>query len=112
MQVGLGGRKGGRGEDEEEEEGQEDKMAWEGLSPNQSICFLVCPPGWPLAPARLLHSAQHKQTHKRAHTNQHSCSDDSWNRGLMCFHQKYIYDCKSVTFSNKAATSPQKERVI
>lgn len=40
------------------EEGQEDEVAWEGLSPNKSICFLVCPLNWLLAPAQLLHSLQ------------------------------------------------------
>lgn len=49
-----------------EEEGQEDKVAWEGLSPNRSICFLVCPPGWLLAPAQLLHSLQPDAKHKHA----------------------------------------------
>lgn len=65
----VGGGKG-RGN---KEEGQEDKMAWEGLSPNQSICFLVCPPGWLLAPARLLHSTQPwrtADTNAQAHTQQ------------------------------------------
>lgn len=46
-----------------EEEGQEDEVAWEGLSPNRSICFLVCPSGWLLAPAQLLHSLQPDTVH-------------------------------------------------
>ncbi len=51
-----------------EEEGQEDEVAWEGLSPNKSICFFVCPPGWLLAPAQLLHSLQPDAKHKHAYT--------------------------------------------
>lgn len=51
-----------------EEEGQEDEMAWEGLSPKGSICFLVCPPGWLLAPAQLLHSLQPDANHKHIYT--------------------------------------------
>ncbi|TNN80514.1 hypothetical protein EYF80_009253 [Liparis tanakae] len=35
------------------EEDQEDEMVWEGLSPNRSICLLVCRPGWLLAPVQL-----------------------------------------------------------
>ena len=51
-----------------EEEGREDEVAWEGLSPNRSICFLVCPPGWLLAPDQLLHSPQPDAKHKHMHT--------------------------------------------
>lgn len=50
------------------EEGREDEVAWEGLSPNRSICFLVCSPGWLLAPAQLLHRLQPDARHKHTYT--------------------------------------------
>lgn len=71
----------GRGK---EEEGQEDKMAWEGLSPNQSICFLVCPPGW-LGPTQYTALTHSINKHTSSHTEQHTCSNDSLNTVLMCF---------------------------
>ncbi len=51
-----------------EEEGQEDEVAWEGLSPNRSICLLVCPPNWLLAPAQFLHSLRPDAKHIHIHT--------------------------------------------
>lgn len=73
-----------------EEEGQEDEVAWEGLSPNRSICFLVCPPGWLLAPAQLLHSLQPNAKHQHVHTTGlHPSKSQCWQ--VWEFFKRFLY---------------------
>lgn len=86
--------------------GPEDEVAWEGLSPNRSICFLVCPPGWLLAPAQLLHSLKPDAKHTQTDTTGLHTSNATMLTGMSIFAKHFvIYRGKCFPDSDKQDTN-------